>query len=150
MQRTVDTARPTTRSRGRLALVARALTAAAVMVSAVVHLDLWAGGMSQVDVVGPAFLLNAIGGMVIAVAVLLWRHWLPLLAAIGFGAATLGAFAMSMTVGFFGVSGQVWGVPQVLAVVSEVAAIGFAVVALVAERSASNTSTAATSQASTT
>ena len=119
----------------RFATVARALTAASVMLSAVVHLELWAMGMKQVEVIGPAFLLNAIGGLVIAVAVLLWRHWLPLLAAIGFGAATLAAFVMSMTIGLFGVREQVWGVSQVLAAVSEVTAIGFAIVGLVAGRS---------------
>ena len=118
----------------RVATVARALTAASVMLSAVVHLELWAMGMKRVDVIGPAFLLNAIGGLAIALAVLLWRHWLPLLAAIGFGAATLAAFVMSMTAGLFGVSEQVWGVPQVLSAVSEVAAIVFALLALMAER----------------
>jgi hypothetical protein len=129
-----DPAIPTTTG-GRVATVARALTAASVLLSAVVHLELWAGGMRQVAVVGPAFLLNAIGGLAIAVAVLLWRHRLPLLAAIGFGAATLGAFVMSMTVGFFGVQEQMWGVAEVTSAVSEVTAIGFALVALVAERS---------------
>ena len=104
------------------------------MLSAVVHLELWAMGMRQVDVIGTAFLLNAGGGLAIALAVLLWRHWLPLLAAIGFGAATFAAFVMSMTVGLFGVSEQVWGVPQVLSAVSEVTAVAFALVALVAER----------------
>lgn len=129
-----DSATPVIGARPWVATVARGLTAAAVLLSAVVHLDLWASGMRTVDVVGPAFLLNAIGGLAIALAVLLWRHWLPLLAAIGFGAATLGAFVMSMTVGFFGVSGQVWGVPQVLSVVAEAAAIVFAAIALLAER----------------
>ena len=122
---------------GYVATVARALTAASVLLSAVVHLEVWAMGMRQVDVVGPAFLLNAVGGLAIGIAVLVWRHWLPLLAAIGFGAATLGAFVMSMTVGFFGVTEQVWGVPQVLSAVSEVLAIVLALVALAAERSGS-------------
>lgn len=149
MQNTVDPAIPTT-SRGRIATVARALAAASVMLSAVVHLELWAGGMRQVDVVGPAFLLNAIGGLVIAVVVLLWRHWLPLLAAIGFGAATLGAFAMSMTVGFFGVQEQIWGVAEVLSAVSEVTAIVFAIVALVTERSMRRAPSVGAPQASTT
>jgi hypothetical protein len=125
----------------RVATVARALTAASVLLSAVVHLELWATGMKQVDVIGPAFLLNAVGGLAIAVAVLLWRHWLPLLAAIGFGAATLGAFVMSMTVGLFGVREQVWGVPQVLSAVSEITAIGFALVALAAGRPGARRST---------
>lgn len=122
---------------GTVSTVARALTAAAVLLSAVVHLDLWALGMRSVAVVGPAFLLNAIGGLGIAVAVLLWRHWLPLLAAIGFGAATLGAFAMSVTVGLFGVQESPDGVPQLLSAVAEIGAIVFALVGLVTERRSS-------------
>lgn len=136
----------------RVATVARALTAASVLLSAVVHLELWALGMKDVDIIGPAFLLNAVGGLAIALAVLLWRHRLPLLGAIGFGAATLAAFVMSMTVGLFGVREQVWGVSQVLSAVSEVAAIVFSLVALVAERQRSAPASAgrAAAQASTT
>ncbi|WP_024286071.1 hypothetical protein [Cellulomonas sp. KRMCY2] len=119
---------------GTLSTVARALTAAAVLLSAVVHLDLWAQGMSSVAIVGPAFLLNAVGGLGLALAVLLWRHWLPLLGSIGFGVATLGAFVMSVTVGLLGVHESWDGVPQMLSAVSEIAAIVFAVVALAAER----------------
>jgi hypothetical protein len=112
----------------------RGLTAAGVAVSAVVHLELWAAGMRFLDVVGPAFLLNAVGGLAIAVAVLFWRHWLPLLAAVGFGLSTLGAFVLSATVGFFGVHETWSGVPQVLSAVSEVVAVVFGVAALLAER----------------
>ena len=43
----------------------RLLAAAAVLVSAAVHLYLWFDGMRSVDVVGPAFMLNAVGGAVI-------------------------------------------------------------------------------------
>ena len=119
---------------GTLSTVARALTAASVLLSAVVHLDLWAQGMRSVAIIGPAFLLNAVGGLALALAVLLWRHRLPLLGAIGFGVATLAAFVMSVTVGLFGVHESLDGVPQLLSAVSEIAAIAFAVVALAAER----------------
>ncbi|MCU1433147.1 MAG: hypothetical protein JWP95_2252 [Actinotalea sp.] len=121
--------------RTTVATVARALTAAAVMLSAVVHLELWAQGMRDVDLIGPAFLLNAVGGLAIALAVLLWASPLPLLAAIAFGLSTLGAYVMSVTVGLFGMRGQLLlGVPEVLAAVSEIAAVVLAVVALVVER----------------
>lgn len=120
---------------GRLAAstTLRGLLAASVLLSAVVHLELWAQGMRAVAVVGPAFLLNAVGGLVIALAVLLWRHWLPLLAALGFGGATLGAFVVSTTVGLFGVHEQWDGVPQLLSAVSEVLAIVLTLAALVVE-----------------
>lgn len=119
---------------GRAGTALRGLAATAVLLSAVVHLELWLDGMRDVDVVGPAFLLNAVGGVGIGLALLLWRHWLPLLAAIGFGAATFGAYVMSMTVGFFGVREQVWTTAAVVSAVTEVAAVVLGVAAWVVER----------------
>ncbi|MFL6062217.1 MAG: hypothetical protein ACJ72E_13365, partial [Marmoricola sp.] len=60
-----------------------------------------------------AFMVNAVGGLVIAVLLLTWRHWVPLLLATGFGLSTMGAFTISATVGLFGVhdhwsGGYVW------------------------------------------
>ena len=68
----------------------RTLAALAVLVSAAVHLMLWFDGVRHQSV-GPAFLLNAAGGVVIAVLLVSWRHWVPPLLAIGFGVSTLGA-----------------------------------------------------------
>src|SRR3712207_5798356 len=82
--------------------VLRGLTAAGVLLSASVHLQLWAQGVRLVPVIGEAFMLNAIGGLVLGLLVLTWRHPLPLLGAIAFGLATLGAFVASVTVGIFG------------------------------------------------
>lgn len=126
--------RPTHAARAPRATLLRVLVALAVAVSAVVHLVLWQDGMRDVDVVGPGFLANGIGGIALAVAVVAWRHPLPLLGAIAFGAATLGAYAMSMTVGFFGVREQVWSPEAVVSAVTEVAAIVLGVAALVVER----------------
>jgi hypothetical protein len=87
--------------------VERAAAAVAVLVSAAVHLYLWFDGMRDADIVGPAFLLNAVGGAVIAVLLLAWRHWVPPFLAIGFGLSTLTAFVIAATVGLFGVQ-EVW------------------------------------------
>jgi hypothetical protein len=87
--------------------VERAVAAAAVLVSAAVHLYLWFDGMRDADVVGPAFLLNAVGGAVIAVLLVTWRHWVPPFLALGFGLSTLTAFVIAATVGLFGVQ-EVW------------------------------------------
>ena len=103
----------------------RLLTAVSVLVSAIVHLQLWIEGFRSIPVIGPAFLLNAVGGAAIAVAVLVWRHWLPLAAAVAFGAGTLGAFLLSTTVGLFGVQERLLGGPQLIAALSEIAAIVF-------------------------
>ena len=81
----------------------RALAATAVLVSAGVHLQLWFDGMRDADVVGPAFLLNAVGGAAIAALLVLWRHWVPPFLAVGFGLSTLTGFVLAATVGLFGV-----------------------------------------------
>ena len=113
----------------------RALLSACVMLSAVVHLDLWANGMNTLAVVGPAFLLNGIGGLVLGVLVLVWRHWLPLLGAVGFGVATLTAFLISTTPGgFFGVHERWVGWAVWASAISEIGAIVLGIAALLAER----------------
>lgn len=115
-------------------MLLRILTAVAVLVSAAVHLLLWFDGFRDIDIIGPLFLLNAVAGVVIAGLVLAWRHWLPLLAAVGFGASTLGAFVLSTTVGLFGVREMWQGVEVITAAVSEAVAVVAGVAALVAER----------------
>lgn len=124
-------------------VVIRALTSASVMLSGVVHLELWAQGMSALDVVGPAFLVNAVAGLVLGVALMLWEHWLPLLLAAGFGAATLGAFVLSTTVGFFGVQEQWRGSAVWLSAVSEALAIVLGLVGTFVLVSARRTGTSA-------
>lgn len=99
----------------------RAVLAVASLVSAGVHFKLWlVDDFSELDVVGPAFLLNAVAGVVIAVLLLVWRSWLPLLLAIGFGASTLLAFIISTTpMGLFGVHDSWSGVQQWTAAIAE-------------------------------
>jgi hypothetical protein len=101
----------------------RGLAAVAVLVSAGVHLLLWFDGMRDADVVGPAFLLNAVGGTVIAGLLVLWRHWVPPLLAVGFGLSTLTAFLLAATVGLFGVEEGWTGWEVWTAAVAEVVAV---------------------------
>ncbi|MEC3980977.1 hypothetical protein [Amycolatopsis sp. H20-H5] len=108
-----------------IAWVLRVVVAAGLLGSAWVHYVLWRDGFSGISVVGPLFLVNAVAGLVIAAAVLLWRHWLPALAALGFGAATLGAYLLSVTVGFFGVQEQFVTQAEVWGVVTEAACVVF-------------------------
>lgn len=97
--------------------------AVSVLVSAAMHLYLWSEGYRDVDVIGPAFLLNAFGGAVIAVLVVVWRHWVPPLLAVGFGLSTLGAFVISVTVGLFGLEESWQGWEVWTAAISEAAAV---------------------------
>jgi len=110
----------------------RLLAAVAALVSGVVHLKLWFDGYRDLDVIGPAFLVNAAAGVVIAVLLVTWRHWVPLLLVVGFGASTLGAFVLTSTFGWFGVE-ESWSSGYVLtAAAAEIVAI---VAGLLAARS---------------
>ena len=104
-------------------MAVRGLAAVAVLVSAAVHLYLWFDGMRDADVVGPAFLLNAVGGAGIAVLLVVWRHWVPAFLAVGFGLSTLAAFVISATVGLFGVEEDWTGWAVWASAVSEVVAV---------------------------
>lgn len=101
----------------------RVLAAAAVLVSAAVHLYLWLDFARDDDFLGPAFMLNAIAGAVIAVLLLVWRHWVPAFLALGFGASTLLAFVLATTVGLFGVTANWTGWAVWVAAAAEVVAI---------------------------
>ncbi|HYU83514.1 MAG TPA: hypothetical protein VEK80_01810 [Kribbellaceae bacterium] len=104
-------------------MIVRLLTAAAVLVSGAVHLKLWFDGFRDQDIVGPAFMVNAVAGLVIAVLLLRWRHWVPLFLAVGFGASTLGAFVVATTAGLFGLHEHWVGIYVWAAAVSEAVAI---------------------------
>jgi len=70
-----------------------------------IHLDLWQSGYRTIDVIGPAFLLNAIAGFGLAVLLLVTpRQLLAWVAALGALTAlgTLGGLVLATTVGLFG------------------------------------------------
>jgi hypothetical protein len=108
---------------------ARGLAAAGVLLSAVVHLDLWNQGFRSIATIGPLFLLNFIGGMIIGVGVLVWRHWLPALLAAGFGAVTVIFFWISVIHGLFGVKETTSGSSEILAEIAEYSAVAFGLAA---------------------
>jgi hypothetical protein len=86
-------------------LVLRILGAALLVAMAWIHLYLWNQGYSDIDLIGPAFLLNAIAGFVLAIGVLLApRRLLGWVAAAGalLQIGTFGALMLSVTVGLFG------------------------------------------------
>ena len=122
---------------GTRSQVLRGLVATCVLLSGVVHLDLWVGGMRFLPVIGPAFLGNVVAGVVIGLAVLILARPEPLLLAGGFGLATLGAFVVStLPSGLFGVHETWTWAPALLAAAAEVGAILLAGAALVVERRA--------------
>lgn len=87
------------------------------------HLYMWFDGTREDDVLGPSFLLNALGGAVIAVLLLAWRHWIPALLAVGFGVSTLAAFVITTMVEVFGVTSTWEGWEVWTAAAAEVVAV---------------------------
>lgn len=88
-----------------LPLTARLLGAAAVGVTAGIHLHLYLAGYSEVAVIGPLFVLNAVGGGLLVLTLLaVPRRWLSLaaLAAVGYELSTLVALLLATTRGLFG------------------------------------------------
>jgi len=67
-----------------------------------IHLHLWLEGYRQIPTDGPLFLLDAVAGLTLAAALLVWPAPLTRLLATGYTAATLGALLISLTVGLFG------------------------------------------------
>jgi hypothetical protein len=115
-------------------MTVRLITAAAVLISAYVHLKEWFDGFRHVDVIGPLFIVNGVAGVVIAVLLVTWQHWVPPFLAFGFGAMTLGGFVIAATWGLFG-DHEKWQGPYVwTAAVTEAVAIVGGLYLLVHER----------------
>src|SRR6476620_3352667 len=85
----------------------RVLGAAALLVSAAVHLIEWFSGVRNQSV-GPLFLVNVVAGLVIAGLLIRWQQWMPAFLPLLFGAATLGALLISSKEGLLGVHAT-WG-----------------------------------------
>lgn len=116
----------------------RFVGAAAVLVSAAVHLLLWFEGFRDQSVIGPAFMLNVVAGAVIAVLLVTWHSWVPGLLAAGFGICTLGAFVVASTVGLFGLHEHWVGWSVWTAAAAELVAIAAGVLVLVRDFPASS------------
>ena len=110
----------------------RYLGAAALLVSAAVHLYLWLNGVRNQSV-GPMFLINVVAGVVLAVLLVRWNHWIPAFLTLGFGAATLGAFIISTTVGLLGIKSTWQGWEVFTAAAAEIVCIVVGGVLLVRE-----------------
>ena len=83
-------------------LTLAAIGAAFLVWSAVIHLELWGDGYSDISVIGPLFLAQGIGCIIVGVAIVAFR-WLALLAAGAVaGVATAVGLLLTVYVGLFG------------------------------------------------
>jgi hypothetical protein len=100
----------TTTGTSRTVLIGGRIVGALLLAAmAVIHLVLWFQGFRDIAVIGPGFMVNAVGGLILAVAVLVvGGRRLPLVAGIAtlFIAGSLAALVISLTTGLFGVREQ--------------------------------------------
>lgn len=77
------------------------IDAGLLITSGSIHLDLWNIAYRHVNVLGPLFLLQVISAFVIAAGLLVTRHILAVLAALGLVVGTIIGFTLVRTVGLF-------------------------------------------------
>jgi MYXO-CTERM domain-containing protein len=92
---------------GAVVWALRILGAALLAAMAWIHLDLYLDGYRTINLIGPAFLLNALAGFGLAALLLVTPRslvgWVALLGALT-AAGTLAGLLLSTTVGLFGFS----------------------------------------------
>ena len=88
---------------GRWAATVLALAGAGlIVVSAVIHLHLWAGGYGGIAVIGPLFLGQGVAGIVLAVLLGVFRRVGLMIAGAGLLAGTAAGLLISVQAGLFG------------------------------------------------
>jgi hypothetical protein len=134
----MTTARPVPQNTGPTAALTagKVLSALALLAMGGIHLYLVFDGTG--GVLGTLFVLNALGGLVLAVAVLVTRGTL-LVAACGLGllflAGTLAALVLALTVGLFGIRSSLdYTLAPTTLVVESVGTVVLAVTTVIAYR----------------
>ncbi|MGH3398781.1 MAG: hypothetical protein ACRDPO_29260, partial [Streptosporangiaceae bacterium] len=88
-------------ARGAVSILALA-GAALIVWSSVIHLQLWSDGYQTISVIGPLFLIQGIGGIVLALAVAVFRRAALLAAGSVLLAGTAVGLLLSAGIGLFG------------------------------------------------
>ena len=112
------------------ARLTRLLAAALLLAGGVIHYDLWTNGYRHIPTIGPLFLANFVGSIVLAGAVMASRRAGVTLAGILFAAGSLTALILSRTVGVFGFSETIWTTQAVQTLASELGALATLAVVL--------------------
>src|SRR5438067_989773 len=88
-----------------------------MVATAAIHLHLWLAGYRHVPRLGPLFMAQASGGIVLAVALSVGRHTITVIAGALFMAASAAGLILSATVGFVGIHdglGVPWATPSLI------------------------------------
>ncbi len=93
-----------------------------IVLSALIHLHLWSTGYRHIPTIGPLFLVQAVAGIAIAVAVSVLRHPLTALLGAGYALATVGGLLISVNFGLFGFQDSIDAPYAQLSLAIEVAA----------------------------
>ena len=80
----------------------RLVGAAGIAASGAIHFQLWTSGYNVIAVIGPLFLLDAIGSWLVALTLLGTRFRVVAAAAILMELGAIGGLALASTVGLFG------------------------------------------------
>jgi hypothetical protein len=112
---------------GPFALAVLALAAIAVGVAGFEHARLFHRGYAEVEIVGPLFILNAIGSTAVILMLVAKRVWLFVLGALSIVVPSLVSIYISHTAGFFGFREGGYDDAMTLIVVAEIAAAVLAV-----------------------
>jgi len=76
--------------------------AALLAATSAIHLYLWATGYREIPTIGSLFLVQGIAGAGIAVALVIWRRLVTVVAGAGFMVASIAGLLASVHVGLFG------------------------------------------------
>lgn len=94
-----------------------------LIISALIHLHLWAGGYQHIPTIGPLFLLQGVVGIALALVVTVSRQAMAMVAGALFALGTVGGLVLSIEVGLFGFTDSLNAPYATLSVVVESAAV---------------------------
>ena len=93
------------------------LGAASIAISAAIHFHLWLAGYRHIRWIGPLFFLQFLTGVVLAIAIAVFRRLLLVGAGVLFMIGSIGALTLSATVGFLGLHDGLevpWALPSLI------------------------------------
>jgi hypothetical protein len=100
-----------------------AMAAVLLVVSGIIHLRLWFQAYRHVHILDALFLVQVAAAWVVAIALIVARHLLVVVAALALMAGTIIGFIMARTVGIFGFKDPSSTGEAILVLVVEIAAV---------------------------